>query len=361
MPDQAVSDALVLARQEGDPARLIIRDRDTARAVLTACPRIASLGGARGAWPKIIGLGAAALAAIVAILVLLVPAMADRGAQLVPPEVEVALGEDAYSRTIATLGARECKGAAGDRALQRLTDRLSAGLDLPYPLTVRVVDDPMINAFAFAGGHVAIFRGLIDTAETPDEVAAVLAHEIGHVVHRDATRAGLRMVGSFGIAGLVFGDVLGTSGAAGLTQRYLRTSYSREAEVAADAFAHRQMERAGLDPAALASFFLNLQAETGQGEAGVLRHFSTHPELVDRVEAAHAAGSGTACGRRGAVRAGLAGAAGDLQLGHGFLPMRAADAGRDCVLGLPALTGEGCHARRPACAPFSVLPCSGWS
>lgn len=297
VPDQATSDALVLARQEGDPARLIIRDRDTARAVLAACPRIAQLGAARGAWPKIIGLGAAALAAIVAILFLLVPAMADRGAQLVPPEVEVALGEDARTRTIAALGATECKGAEGERAIRRMTDRLSVGLDLPYPLTVRVVDDPMVNAFAFAGGHIAIFRGLIDTAETPDEVAAVLAHEIGHVVHRDATRSGLRMVGSFGIAGLIFGDVLGTSGAAGLGERYLRTSYSREAEVAADAFAHRQMERAGLDPGALASFFLRLQAESGQGEAGVLRHFSTHPELLDRVEAVHAAGPGPGTGR----------------------------------------------------------------
>ena len=292
VPDQAVFDTLVLARQEGDPARLMIRDRESARAVLTACPRIATLGGARGAWPKIAGLGAGALASIAAILFLLIPAMADRGADLLSPEVEVALGDAGFERTLTSLGASDCKSPEGVAALQRMTDRLSLGLDLPYPLQVRVVDDPMVNAFAFAGGHVAIFRGLIDLAQTPDEVAAVLAHEIGHVAHRDATRSTLRMVGSFGIVGLVFGDVLGASGAAGLSQRYLQSAYSREAELAADTFAHRQMNRAGLDPAALARVFVRLQAETGQGDLGVLRHLSTHPELLDRAEAALVAGSG---------------------------------------------------------------------
>lgn len=292
VPDQAVSDALVLARAEGDPARLIIRDREAARAVLQACPGLTSLGGSRGAWPKIAALGVAALASIAALLFLIIPAMADRGAELVPPDVEVSLGESSFNQTMAMLGATACKGTDGAAALQRMTDRLSVGLDLPYPLTVSVVDDPMVNAFAFSGGHIAIFRGLIDLAETPDEVAAVLAHEIGHVANRDATRSTLRIVGSFGIAGLVFGDVLGTSGAAGLTQRFLQTSYSRDAEMQADAFAHRQMDRAGLDPGAMATLFGRMQALPGQGDQGVLRHFSTHPELLERVEASHAAAAG---------------------------------------------------------------------
>ena len=290
VPDQAVQDGLVLARADGDPARLIVRDREAALSILAASPGIRSLGHAQGAWPKIMVLGLAALASIAAILFLLIPHMADRGAELVPPEVEVSLGESGFNQTMAMLGARECKSPEGDLTLQRMTDRLSVGLDLPYPLTVRVVDDPMINAFAFSGGHIAVFRGLIDMAETPDEVAAVLAHEIGHVANRDGTRSTLRIVGSFGIGGLVFGDVLGTSGAAGLTQRYLRSSYSREAEMAADAFAHRQMERAGLPVTAMADMFDRMIQMQGGGDAGVFRHFSSHPELMARVETARAAG-----------------------------------------------------------------------
>lgn len=292
VPDQAVQDGLVLARAEGDPARLIVRDRDAARSILSASPGIRSLGHTPGAWPRIVALGAAALASIAAILFVLIPHMADRGAELVPPEVEVSLGESGFNQTMAMLDARECKSPEGDIALQRMTERLSISLDLPYPLNVRVVDDPMVNAFAFSGGHIAVFRGLIDMAESPDEVAAVLAHEIGHVANRDGTRTTLRIVGSFGIGGLIFGDVLGTSGAAGLTQRYLRSSYSRDAEMAADAFAHQQMERAGLPVTAMADMFDRMNRMQGGVDAGVFRHFSSHPELLARIETARAAGQG---------------------------------------------------------------------
>lgn len=293
VPDQAVQDGLVLARADGDPARLIIRDREAARTILSASPGVRSLGRTPGALPKIAALGVAALAAIGAILFLLIPHMADRGADLVPPEVEMSLGESGFNQTLAMLGARECKSPEGDLALQRMTERLSVGLDLPYPLNVRVVDDPMVNAFAFSGGHIALFRGLIEMAETPDEVAAVLAHEIGHVANRDGTRTTLRMVGSFGIAGLIFGDVLGSTGAAGVAQHYLRSSYSREAEMAADAFAHRQMQRAGLPVTAMADMFDRMnQMPAGAADAGVLRHFSSHPEMMTRVELARAAGQG---------------------------------------------------------------------
>ncbi len=292
VPDQAVQDGLVLARADGDPARLIIRDRDAALSILSASPGIRSLGRTPGAWPRIVALGAVALAAIVAILFLLIPHMADRGAELVPPEVEMSLGESGFNQTMAMLGARECQSPEGDLALQRMTQQLSVGLDLPYPLNVQVVDHPMVNAFAFSGGHIAMFRGLIDMAETPDEVAAVLAHEIGHVANRDSTRSTLRIVASFGIGGLIFGDVLGSSGAAGLTQRYLRSSYSREAEMAADAFAHRQMDRAGLPVAAMADMFDRMNQMQGGADAGVFQHFSSHPELMTRVELARAAGQG---------------------------------------------------------------------
>jgi len=294
VPDQAVFDTLVLARQEGDPARLMIRDRESARAVLTACPRIATLGGARGAWPKIAGLGAGALASIAAILFLLIPAMADRGADLLSPEVEVALGDAGFERTLTSLGASDCKSPEGVAALQRMTDRLSLGLDLPYPLQVRVVDDPMVNAFAFAGGHVAIFRGLIDLAQTPDEVAAVLAHEIGHVAHRDATRSTLRMVGSFGIVGLVFGDVLGASGAAGL-----RASPD---------------EPGGTGPRRAGA---GLRSVAGRDRAGRPWRFAP-PVHPSGASGPGRGGAGRRIGRaRGggrAFRAGLAGVAGDLRL-----------------------------------------------
>ena len=296
VPDQARSDALVLAHLGSGDARLILRDHDAIRALLAACPGLPNLNGSRGIWPALFGLGAAALAALAAILFVLIPFMADRGTDLIPPEAEVELGRVSFERLVSAMDLRECKSLAGDAALRQMQSRLSEGLTMPYPLQVRVVDDPAVNAFALPGGQIAINRGLIDAAEAPEEVAAVLAHEIGHVVNRDGTRGALRTMGSFGIVGLLFGDAIGTSAAAGVAQQMISSSYSREAEIAADAFAHRQMTRAGLPPSALGDMFLRMQAQGLGQDMGVFRSIASHPEFQDRIAAAMAADAGTATG-----------------------------------------------------------------
>ena len=174
--------------------------------------------------------------------------------------------------------------------------RLTSGVDIPYPLSIRVVRDPSVNATAIPGGHITLHEGLIRSAESPDEVAAVVAHEIGHVVNRDGTRAYLRNMGSFGLVGLMFGDVFGLTGSA-VASMAIDASYSREAEAAADAYAHDMMRNAGLPPEAMATFFTRLRDELGpNADLGVLVHLSTHPELLDRIEAAAAAGGGGASG-----------------------------------------------------------------
>ena len=68
--------------------------------------------------------------------------------------------------------------------------QLESGASLPLPLQVAVVRRPEPNAITLPGGHIYVFEGLIDKARTPDELAAVVAHEIGHVAHRDGTRIG---------------------------------------------------------------------------------------------------------------------------------------------------------------------------
>ena len=62
--------------------------------------------------------------------------------------------------------------------------RLDADARLPYPLRVSVLDHGMANALAVPGGRILIFRGLLEAADNPEEVAGVLAHEIGHVAAR---------------------------------------------------------------------------------------------------------------------------------------------------------------------------------
>ena len=92
------------------------------------------------------------------------------------------------------------------------------------------------NAFALPGGHIYVFQGLIDRAQSPDELAGVLAHEIGHVAHRDGTRTVLQTAGLSFLFGMMLGDFFGGGAVVIAAKTVLRSSYSRRVEAAADTY-----------------------------------------------------------------------------------------------------------------------------
>ena len=168
--------------------------------------------------------------------------------------------------------------------------RITADMNLETPLTVHVLDHPMVNAFALPGGYVVFFRGLIEEAGSAEEVAAVFAHEVGHVVARDPTRIALRSAGSIGVLGLLLGDFAGGAVVLFMAERIIRADYTQDAEAAADVFAHNALLAADLPPSAIATFFERLAAD-GETDAGLMQHFMSHPALGDRIEAARHAES----------------------------------------------------------------------
>ncbi len=103
-------------------------------------------------------------------------------------------------------GAGEAPGRA---ALDKLVGKLAAAAQLPFPLRVDVVRRSEPNAFALPGGHIYVYQGLIDRAQSPDELAGVLAHEMGHVAHRDGTRTVLQTAGLSFLFGMMLGDFVG--------------------------------------------------------------------------------------------------------------------------------------------------------
>ncbi|MBO6604955.1 MAG: M48 family metallopeptidase [Roseicyclus sp.] len=289
VPDQARDDTFIFTPDDTDPARLVIREAEALRVLVLAIPELRPLRPANGSLLKVLGMIGAAAAAFGAILFGLVPFMADRGAEMIPPQTEIALGQTYFEQVYPARGAHECSSPAGDAALAAMQARLTRGVALPFPLRTRVVSDTSLNATALPGGHVTLHRGLIEAAESPEEVAAVLAHEIGHVAHRDGMRAVLQGMGSFGIIGLLYGDFLGGSAAAVVTQQLITSSYSRDAEARADAYAHELLANAGVSPGALGVFFERLQDQGLDIELGVFQHLNTHPELLSRIEASAAA------------------------------------------------------------------------
>lgn len=293
VPDQADLSGLLLARA-GDPlTRLLIRDETITRLLrqnapaLHRRPPIENKG-------RIAGWAAGAVASVSLIIFVLVPVMANQLALFLPPAGEKALGDATFEQVRTALSDADflpvevCEAPAGVAALAKMEARLDAGHDLPYPVTVAVLDHDMVNAFALPGGRVILFRGLIEEAERAEEVAAVLAHELGHVVNRDPTRDALRLAGSIGVLGLIFGDFAGGTVMLLLANQLINAKYSQAAEIGADDYAHGLLSDAGLPPAALGSFFERLMAEYGD-EAGWAVHFSTHPKMIERVDAAQAA------------------------------------------------------------------------
>ena len=291
LPDQAGGD-LVLAHAREPLPRLVLHDPETRRRVLEHAPRLGrSLRRGRPLWPFALW-GAGAVAAVALMIGVLLPAAADRLAPLLPPGGEAALGDATLARIREALSpygraypVPVCEAPEGAAALRAMTARLTEGLTLPQEPVVSVLDHAMVNAFALPGGRVILFRGLIEAAEDPDEVAAVLAHELGHVAARDPTRLALRSAGSVGVLGLLFGDFAGGALVLFLLNASIEASYSREAETAADAVARERLEAAGLPPEALATMFERFLEEGGEVPP-VLGHFLGHPALEARIEAA---------------------------------------------------------------------------
>ena len=116
--------------------------------------------------------------------------------------------------------------AALDKMLRRL--ETAAGLALPCAPMLCGVTRPM--PWLCRADSVYVFRGLIAKAETADEVAGVIAHEIGHVAHRDGTRAVLQGAGLSFLFGMLLGDFVGGGAVVFAAKTVLQSSYSREAE-----------------------------------------------------------------------------------------------------------------------------------
>jgi Zn-dependent protease with chaperone function len=235
-----------------------------------------------------------AVAAVAVQIGVLVPLLADRLATFVPPAGERALGEATFVQIRQALAGTGlpplpiCDNEAGVAALEEMLVALGVERDTDDAIKVFVLDHEMVNAFALPGGYVVFFRGMIDAAHSPNEIAAVLGHEVGHVVNRDPTRHALRSSGSIGILGLLFGDFAGGAAVLFLTEKLISANYAQAAESGADEFAYTALEDAGVSPAALGDMFERLRDKYGDTE-GVVSHFVSHPTLTSRIDRSRAA------------------------------------------------------------------------
>jgi len=221
------------------------------------------------------------------------PDIGKAGGSVLSPRAEQQLGRE-FMRSV-----RNSLNLLDDRPtttyLQGLADRLASSLQEGHaPITVFLVNDPSINAFAGPGGYIGVHTGLLLAAQTEDELASVLAHEIAHVTQRHLVRAfeanqrmSLPTMGAI-IAALVLGSQNSEVGEAVLatavaTSAQRQLTYSRDNEKEADNIGMEMLVNADFDPQGMVEFFEILQNKNRLTEFSAPEFLRTHPLTVGRI------------------------------------------------------------------------------
>ncbi|MCA9680649.1 MAG: M48 family metallopeptidase [Myxococcales bacterium] len=198
----------------------------------------------------------------------------------VPTDVDVTLGEQNWQE-LAPDNVR-CTDPGPLAYVHEIAGPLveHAGSEFDFQFTV--VESEEVNAFALPGGFVTVNMGLLQAAETGEEVAAVLAHEMTHVTHRHGMRAVLRKVGGLTLVAMIFGGTDFETLAFAM-EGLASQAHSRDQERDADEGGREILMAAGIDPIGMATFFERLEQMQGSlpGAAVLL---STHPNPGERAE-----------------------------------------------------------------------------
>ncbi|MBL8571869.1 MAG: M48 family metalloprotease [Phreatobacter sp.] len=227
-----------------------------------------------------------------------------RAMQMSEPD-ELALGRDLYRPLL-----QESGGVYANRKVQSAIQRFAAPLFATsarrnFQWEIAVVDDNSVNAWALPAGKIAINKGLVRYTETEHELAAVVAHEIGHaeLSHQIQAMRRENFTQAMTAAGrdIVASQLRGPGGAltsAGIDalrapmHAMIRTGYGRDAEREADAHILAVFRSTGHDPAGAPAFFRTMLQLVPPGSEATTSLFSTHPGTQERIANLERAGAG---------------------------------------------------------------------
>jgi predicted Zn-dependent protease len=227
---------------------------------------------------------------ILAILMFSACATSPLGRQqfLLLPESEMdQMGITAYSQM------KEEQATVTDTAearyVQCVARAITAMVDDGQRWEVTVFKDDTANAFALPGGKIGVHTGLLKVAKNQDQLAAVLGHEVGHVIaHHSNERMSLQYATQTGtqllaaLAGTDSGEKQALFALLGVGTQYgIALPFSRKHEAEADIIGLRLMAKAGFDPGQSVQLWRNMAAANGDGPPEFL---STHPSNQTRIE-----------------------------------------------------------------------------
>ena len=280
--EDVVLPAGALVRQDRQAERVIYAGRDNPdfrlilpREVPPSLSAALPGGNEYGSWIDRFGIARSVLAmgAASAALVAAVLTAPDWLGPRIPDSWDRAIGDT----MVGDIDNRLCHTPESDAALAKLL----AAVD-PDKEKVRagIANIGMVNAVALPGQHVLLFDGIVQEAKSPDELAGVLAHEIGHVRERHVMTAMMRQFGlSILLAGADSGVISNASGIATM-------GYSRDAEVEADDVARKRLAAADISPVPTAQFFERMGREAHENDQpAVAGWLASHPSSSSRAKA----------------------------------------------------------------------------
>ena len=245
----------------------------------------------RKATPKPVIIGLAMLALFFGALVLLW-AQKDRIAEYIADKIPISWETEFGDRVFAQFEAdgTMLTNSAWEGQVNSITSRLLPVVAKSgYEFKFHIMQDTNVNAFAIPGGHVVILTGLLEHAESAEEVAGVLAHETAHVTRRHGLRNIIKSAGLIVVLQALIGDASGLMGIATEASRYLlQQKFSRDFEREADDTGWEYLLKANIDPRGMIQFFGKLKEMIAASGMAAMEDsmalVNTHPTSQERIE-----------------------------------------------------------------------------
>jgi predicted Zn-dependent protease len=268
---------------KGSEARLVVNDPALRSQLAGASPQLLSMSWQKPAVATRLLRFGSALVALLAFAWLAVDTGTQYAAPLVPHGVQARLGNEVKNEL--TDGHVACHGEAGLAAINGLANRLAKAAGHPYPVTVHVIKGGPVNAFTLPGDIMVFYSDLISEASDGSEVAGVLAHEMGHVVHDHPIKGIVHEFGTSYLLRMLTGGFSEVSTLASGGSMLLALRNGRAFEREADATGVMLLERLGLRADGIASFFSRLMEKQPTEMAEAIGIWSSHPPTAERIAA----------------------------------------------------------------------------
>ena len=216
------------------------------------------------------------MAVLFLLYLLIVPWLSEKMASRVSVKTEKQLGDAVYN----AMGLASQEDTAKSLVLNQFFDAME--VPTAYAITISVINDKMVNAFALPGGRIVVYTALLDKITSYPELAALLIHEFTHINNRHTTKSIFRRLGSKIFISLLFGN-FGTVASilVNNADNLKSLKYSRRLEKEADMDGLAILKKRGIDPNGFVNLFHHLEEA---GPANNMPEFlGSHPDVKNRI------------------------------------------------------------------------------